>query len=266
MSDQYRFTILGCGSSGGVPRLGNVWGACDPADPRNTRSRCSMLVERIGTGGITRVLVDTSPDMRQQLLRANVDTLDAVIYTHQHADHVHGLDDLRQVVYNRGARLPVWADGATTNALITRFGYAFIQPEHSAYPAILELHALEGDTEVTGAGGPILFRPVRVKHGNIDALAFRIGGLAYMPDVEEIYPESWEMLENLDVWVVDALRYLPHPTHAHVARALEWIARAAPKQAVLTNMHIDLDYQVLDRETPENVHPAHDGLVIGLPA
>lgn len=265
MSDLYRFTILGCGSSGGVPRLGNVWGACDPTNPKNTRTRCSMLVERISPTGTTRVLIDTSPDMRQQLLRTGISTLDGVIYTHQHADHVHGLDDLRQITFNRRAKLPVWANGDTTNSLITRFGYAFIQPEHSAYPAILELHALEGHTIIPGAGGNILFQSIRVKHGNIDALGFRIGGLAYLPDVEEIYEESWAYLDNLDWWVLDALRYQPHPTHAHLERSLEWIARAQPKQAVLTNMHIDLDYVTLDRETPPHVHPAYDGMVIELP-
>jgi phosphoribosyl 1,2-cyclic phosphate phosphodiesterase len=266
MSDFYRFTILGCGSSGGVPRLGGIWGACDPANPKNNRTRCSMLVERIGEGGATRALIDTSPDMRQQLLRAGVASLDGVIYTHQHADHVHGLDDLRQVVFNRGGeRLPVWADGGTINSLITRFGYAFVQPEHSAYPAILDLKPLEGHVVIGGAGGAILFQAIRVKHGNIDALGFRIGGLAYMPDVEEIYPESWAYLDKLDCWVLDALRYKPHPTHAHLARSLGWIERAGPRQAILTNMHIDLDYARLEAETPANVHPAYDGLVIELP-
>ena len=182
----FRFTILGCGSSGGVPRLGGIWGACDPENPRNTRTRCSVLVERTGPGGVTRALIDTSPDMRQQLLRAGVGALDGVIYTHQHADHVHGLDDLRQVVYNRRSRLPVWADGNTTNALITRFGYAFTQPAHSPYPAILDLRALEGDTTIPGDGGDIVFCPFRARHGNIDALGFRIGTLAYLPDAAEI--------------------------------------------------------------------------------
>ncbi len=265
MSDRYRFTILGCGSSGGVPRLGGLWGACDPENPRNNRTRCSMLVERIGPLGTTRVLIDTSPDMRQQLLRTGVAMLDGVIYTHQHADHVHGLDDLRQITFNRRSRLPVWADGGTANALIARFGYAFVQPEHSAYPAILDLRALEGHVVIPGDGGAILFQSIRVKHGTIDALAFRVGGLVYMPDVEEIYDESWAYLDNLDWWVLDALRYRPHPTHAHLEQSLEWIARARPKQAALTNMHIDLDYVTLDRETPSNVHPAYDGMVIELP-
>ena len=141
---QLRFTILGCGSSGGVPRLGGHWGACDPDNPKNNRRRCSLLVERETDQGITRVLIDTSPDLRAQLLDAGIGHLDAVVYTHQHADHVHGLDDLRMVVFNMRRRLPVWADGPTQDALISRFGYAFVQPEGSPYPSILDLHTLKG--------------------------------------------------------------------------------------------------------------------------
>jgi len=257
-----RFTILGCGSSGGVPRLGGNWGACDPDNPRNYRRRCSMLVEREGEAGTTRVLIDTSPDLRSQLLDAGVGTLDAVVYTHDHADHVHGIDDLRMIVFNRRERLPVWADGDTQNTLYSRFGYAFMQPEGSPYPPILEMHTIEGDIVIDGAGGALTFRPIRVGHGAIDALGFRVGDLVYMPDVAEIPDDSWPMLEGLECWVLDALRRTPHPTHAHLDRSLEWIARAAPRRAVLTNMHIDLDYRTVADETPENVTPAHDGMVI----
>jgi len=261
-----RYTILGCGSSGGVPRLGGIWGACNPENPKNTRRRCSMLVERIEGENITRVLIDTGPDMRAQLLDANVGHLDGVIYTHDHADHVHGIDDLRMVVFNRQSRLPVWADTRTTDSLLARFGYAFLQPPNSSYPPILELNALTGPVEISGAGGAIQFDPFTVKHGRIDALGFRIGDLAYLPDVAEIYDAAWEKLSGLKVWVVDALRYKPHPSHAHLEQTLEWITRATPERAVLTNMHIDLDYDVLNAETPENVTPAHDGMVIELPA
>ncbi|MEO1000373.1 MAG: MBL fold metallo-hydrolase [Pseudomonadota bacterium] len=259
---QLRFTILGCGSSGGVPRLGGHWGACDPENPKNVRRRCSLLVEREEEGGTTRVLIDTSPDLRQQLLDAGVGHLDAVLYTHQHADHVHGLDDLRMIVFNRRARLPVWADGATTDALISRFGYAFVQPEGSPYPSILELREIDGPVTVDGAGGEITFRPFRVGHGSIDSLGFRIGPLAYLPDVAEMYEEAWAELEDLDCWIVDALRYKPHPTHAHLEQTLAWIARAAPRRAILTNMHIDIDYATVTAETPENVSAAYDGLTI----
>jgi phosphoribosyl 1,2-cyclic phosphate phosphodiesterase len=257
-----RFTILGCGSSGGVPRLGGEWGDCDPTNPKNRRRRCSMLVERITGTGTTRVLIDTSPDMREQLLDAGVGTLDGVVYTHSHADHMHGIDDLRQIVFNLRHRLSVWADTATRAALMERFSYAFVQAEGSAYPQILDLHPIDGPIDVQGAGGTIRFTPLRVDHGEMDALGFRIGPLAYLPDVIEIPPESWPVLKGLDVWVLDALRRKPHPTHAHLALSLEWIARAKPKHAVLTNMHVDLDYQTLLGELPPNVTPAYDGMVI----
>jgi phosphoribosyl 1,2-cyclic phosphate phosphodiesterase len=255
-------TILGCGSSGGVPRLGGHWGDCDPANPKNARRRCSMLLTRQGPGGITRVLIDSSPDMRAQLLDAGVGELDGVVFTHAHADHVHGLDDLRQIVFNTHRRLPVWADGATQDDLLSRFAYAFVQPKDSPYPPILDLYTIDGAFEVAGAGGPIPFRPFRVRHGSIDALGFRIGGLAYLPDVSDIPAPVWADLEGLDIWVLDALRRTPHPSHAHLALSLDWIARAAPRRAVLTNMHIDLDYATVTAETPDHVVPAFDGMTL----
>lgn len=261
----YRFTILGCGSSGGVPRLGGDWGACDPHNPRNRRRRCSMLVERIGHGGVTRVLIDTSPDMREQLLDAGVGVLDGVVFTHSHADHMHGIDDLRQIVFNIRRRLPVWADGPTQAALIDRFGYAFVQPEGSDYPPILDLHAINGRFSVPGPGGAITLTPFSANHGAIDALGFRVAGLAYLPDAVRIHDESWATLQGLEVFIVDALRHKPHPTHAHVAMALDWIAQAAPSRAVLTNMHLDLDYATLAGELPAHITPAFDGMVIELP-
>ncbi|MGI9394068.1 MAG: MBL fold metallo-hydrolase, partial [Boseongicola sp.] len=173
------FTILGCGSSGGVPRLGDLWGACDPTNPKNRRRRCSLLVERVNSEGTTRVLIDTSPDMRQQLLDAGVGTLDAVIFTHGHADHVHGIDDLRMIVFNRKARLPVWADGPTQERFLAGFGYAFTQPTGSPYPPILILHTIDGPVSVSGAGGTIEFLPFNVDHGAIDSLGFRVKNTAY---------------------------------------------------------------------------------------
>ncbi len=258
------FTILGCGSSGGVPRLGGHWGACDPSNPKNRRRRCSLLVEREDGNGITRVLIDTSPDMREQLLSENVGTLDAVVFTHGHADHCHGIDDLRMIVFNQKDRLPVWADAPTQQRLFDSFGYAFIQPEGSTYPPILTMHTIDGDVTITGAGGAITFTPFEVEHGAIDALGFRIGALAYLPDVAMISETVWPLLDNLDVWILDALRRTPHPTHAHLERSLEWIERAAPKRAVLTNMHIDMDYEEVNRDTPDTVEPAFDGMKIVL--
>jgi phosphoribosyl 1,2-cyclic phosphate phosphodiesterase len=262
MSDTITFTILGCGSSGGVPRLGGQWGACDPANPKNQRRRCSLLITRNRGDAITRVLIDTSPDMRAQLLDAEVGTLDAVIYTHGHADHVHGIDDLRMIVFNMRQRLQVWADGDTTNDLLSRFGYAFVQPKGSAYPAICELNTIDGDITIDGAGGPITLTPFEVDHGSIEALGFRVGGVAYLPDVSTIPDASWAYLKNLECWIVDALRREPHPTHSHLANTLEWIAQVKPTQAVLTNMHNDLDYATVAAETPDHIQPAYDGMTL----
>ena len=259
------FTILGCGSSGGVPRIGGHWGDCDPTNPKNRRRRCSMLVERTDEGGTTRVLIDTTPDMRQQLLDAEIGDLDAVIYTHGHADHVHGIDDLRMIVMNRREKLPVWADGPTQERLYSGFGYAFTQPEGSPYPPILDMHTIDGDVTIDGKGGEITFTPFKVGHGAIDALGFRIKDLAYLPDVVEIYDDAWDAVSNLDIWIVDALRRTPHPTHAHLERTLEWIARVAPKRAILTNMHLDLDYAQLMDETPDHIEPAFDGMRLTVP-
>ncbi len=262
---ELRFTILGCGSSGGVPRLGGHWGDCDPENPRNRRRRCSMLVERDGADGTTSVLIDTSPDLRSQLLDTGTGRLDGVVYTHAHADHVHGIDDLRMIVFNMRRRVPVWADGDTQNDLLSKFGYAFVQPEGSPYPPILTMKTISGPFEIDGPGGPIPFLPFKVGHGSIDALGFRIGGLAYLPDVADIYDKAWETLQDLDYWVLDALRRTPHPTHAHLAQSLEWIARAKPKHAVLTNMHIDMDYETVSAETPDHISAAYDGLTLRLP-
>jgi phosphoribosyl 1,2-cyclic phosphate phosphodiesterase len=259
---ELRFTILGCGSSGGVPRLGGHWGDCDPNNPKNVRRRCSLLVERISGEGTTTVLIDTTPDMRQQLLDANIGRLDGVVWTHSHADHVHGLDDLRMIVFNMRQRLPVWADGDTQNSLLSRFGYAFIQPADSPYPPILDMHTIKDNVVISGPGGNITLTPFKVNHGSIDSLGFRIGDLAYLPDVAQIYDEAWDTLKDLDCWILDTLRRTPHPTHSHLDQSLEWIERMAPRRAVLTNMHIDLDYQTLEDETPEHITPAFDGMTI----
>jgi len=265
MSDTLSFTILGCGSSGGVPRLGGHWGDCNPAEPKNRRTRCSLLVEREGAEGKTTVLIDTSPDMRHQLLREDVGRLDGVIYTHAHADHVHGLDDLRMIVFNMRERVKVWADVPTQDALLSRFGYAFVQPDGSPYPPILDLNGIRSDVTIDGPGGPITFEPLEVVHGGIDALGFRMHDVLYMPDVSDIPETVWPKLQGLRCWILDALRRTPHPTHAHLERSLEWIERAGPTEAVLTNMHIDLDYQTLAQETADHIQPAYDGLTLKFP-
>jgi phosphoribosyl 1,2-cyclic phosphate phosphodiesterase len=265
MTDEIKVTILGCGSSGGVPRLGGHWGACDPKNPKNRRQRCSILVERIAGEDKTTVLIDTSPDMRNQLLNADVGKLDAVLYTHSHADHVHGIDDLRMIVFNMRARLPVWADGDTQNALLSRFGYAFVQPPDSPYPPILNLHTIKGDVTIDGAGGPLTFTPFEVNHGSIEALGFRFNDIAYLPDVAQIPEAAWAHLQGLTCWIVDALRRDPHPTHSHLSQTLDWIEQVQPDTAVLTNMHNDLDYETLNDETPDHIQPAYDGMTLHFP-
>lgn len=257
-----RFTILGCGSSGGVPRLGGHWGACDRSEPKNRRQRCSLLVEQDGPEGTTQVLIDTTPDMRNQLLDANVGRLDGVVFTHAHADHCHGIDDLRMIVINMRERLQIWADGGTRKNLEHRFDYVFVQPEWSSYPPILQMNEIDGPFKVDGPGGPIEFTPLRVDHGDIEALGFRVGNVAYLPDVSHIPDATWDLLEGLDIWILDSLRYAPHPSHANVETALAWIEKAKPARAVLTNMHNDLDYATLSAEVPETVTLAFDGRVL----
>lgn len=255
-------TILGCGSSGGVPRVGQGWGACDPSEPRNRRRRCSILVERQGPGGKTTVLVDTSPDLREQLLGAHVTAIDGVLFTHAHADHCHGIDDLRPLAIEHRRRLDVFADADTMRALSKRFGYCFETPAGSAYPPILNGHLFEEGREirVEGPGGPIHALPFRQHHGDIDSFGFRFGDIAYSSDVNGLPEASMAALKHLDVWIIDALRYAPHPSHFTVKEALAHIAKLRPRRAILTDLHTDLDYATLNRELPAGVEPAFDGL------
>ena len=257
-------TILGCGSSGGVPRVGEGFGACDPAEPRNRRRRCSILVERVAQEGTTRVLVDTSPDLREQLLAADVADLDAVLFTHAHADHTHGIDDLRGLALVHRRRIEIWTDATTSALLHTRFDYCFFTPAGSAYPPILNDNRLHPghDIRIEGAGGAIPALPFVLGHGDIDALGFRFGRAAYTPDLNAVPDESLACLEDLDLWIVDALRRKPHPSHWHLDRTLQWIERMKPRRAILTNLHTDLDYATLRGELPAGVEPAFDGMVV----
>ncbi|PSC03795.1 phosphoribosyl 1,2-cyclic phosphodiesterase [Alsobacter soli] len=261
----HRITILGCASSGGVPRVGSGWGKCDPNNPRNRRRRCSIMVEQAGRHGLTSVLVDTTPDCREQLLDADVKHLDAVLYTHDHADHTHGIDDVRPLVIHMRRVLPVYMDETTAHVMKQRFGYCFATPPGSDYPPIVrEFRITPGhDVVVDGAGGELAATPIPVHHGpNYDALGFRFGNIAYTPDVNGIPAASAPLLADLDLWIIDALRPTPHPTHFSLPEALDWIARMKPRRAVVTNLHTDLDYETLRRELPANVEPAYDGLVL----
>ncbi|PHS21879.1 MAG: phosphoribosyl 1,2-cyclic phosphodiesterase [Robiginitomaculum sp.] len=259
--------ILGCGSSGGVPRIGPNWGNCDPGEPRNRRLRCSILVQRFAQNGeATSVLVDTSPDMREQLLAARIGRLDAVLFTHDHADQAHGIDDLRQICYVMRKRVPVYMDAPTTKTLTRRFDYCFEQAEGSGYPAILEAQDMpEPGTEfqIDGPGGPISITPIDLEHGpTMRALGFRFDNIAYAPDVSSIPKASRPLFEGLDLWIVDALRQEPHPTHAHLGQTLAWIEQAKPTRSILTNMHITLDYATLKASLPQGIEPAYDGMVV----
>lgn len=260
----YRFTILGCGSSGGVPRVGMNWGACDPENPKNRRLRCSALIEREGSNGQTAVLIDTSPDFRAQILATRLTALDAVLYTHDHADHTHGIDDLRMVAFAMRRRVDVYFDAATGTSLKSRFAYCFDTPAGSPYMPILNGHEIDGHApvEVQGEGGIIAALPVPQWHGSIQSLGYRIGNLAYSPDISSLPDASIPLLEGLDVWIVDALRYTPHESHFSVKQALEWADRLKPKRTILTHMTSELDYARLAGELPSGVEPAYDGMVV----
>jgi len=270
MSGVLEFTILGCGSSGGVPRADGAWGVCDPDEPMNRRTRCSLLVRRKGEGakGIeegqeTTVVVDTSPDFREQAIAAGVKRLDAVLFSHDHADQAHGIDDVRAFFLRQRARIPAWMDAATRDSLLRRFHYIF--ENTGGYPAILEsmdLPAHGADWSVDGPSGAIPVSSFDQEHGDIRCVGYRFGGLAYSPDVNGMPEASFAALRDLDVWIVDALRHTPHPTHAHLGQTLEWIERVKPRRAILTNMHIDMDYNSLLAQLPAGVEPAYDGMVI----
>jgi phosphoribosyl 1,2-cyclic phosphate phosphodiesterase len=268
----FEAVILGCGSSGGVPRLGGPdgtgdWGACDPGNPKNRRRRCSLLVRQGPEAASTAILVDTSPDMRQQLLDARVSRLDGVLMTHPHADQTNGIDDLRLVFHVMRKRVAMHADAGTLDHLMKQFGYVFETPPGSDYPPIVTAHVIQEPFvpfALTGQGGPVSVHAFWQNHGSIRSLGFRIGSLAYSSDVNGLDDAAFAALEGVDTWILDALRYAPHPSHANVETALSWIARVKPKRAILTNLHNDLDYDRLKRELPQGVEPAFDGMTVAI--
>jgi len=259
-------TILGCGSSAGVPRPALGWGACDPTNPKNRRRRCSIMAELATAEGITRVVIDTSPDLREQLIDADVEHIDAVFLTHEHADQTHGIDDLRSVAMKQRSRIPFYLNQSTAKDILPRFSYCFISPEGSDYPPILDRQSIEaGETRaIDGKGGELMLSAFILQHGNIPALGYRIGDAAYTPDVSDIPEQSWPALENLDLWIIDGLRYAQHPSHFSLSDALSWIERFRPKRAVITNMHADLDYEIVRQQLPDGVIPGYDGMRLSL--
>ena len=263
MNGRLDFTILGCGSSGGVPRADGNWGDCDRNEPKNRRSRCSLLVRRGEGEAATTVMIDTSPDFRAQCIAADVRRLDAVLYTHDHADQVHGIDDARAFFLHQRRCIPAWMDTATRASLTRRFGYIF--EAEGGYPAIMDIKPIPphgAAWSVDGPGGSIPLTTFDLEHGEIRSVGYRIGDVAYTPDVGAIPDSSFEALANLDIWIVDALRWTAHPSHSHVERTLEWIARVKPRLAVLTNMHIDIDYNDIGRTLPAGVLAAFDGMTL----
>ena len=262
--DTLRVTVLGCGSSPGTPRPNGDWGKCNPHNPKNRRMRASVLVERINHAGTTSVVIDTGPDFRAQMLMADVRQIDAVVYTHAHADHIHGIDDVRSFVFAQGQMIPIYADAATSERLHAAFGYCFKTPQGSAYPPILIDNRIAHDKpfNVNGQGGAIRFEPLYQHHGGIHSLGFRIGDFAYCPDVSAMPEATMDKLSGLDALIIDALQYREHPSHFSLAQALDMIERLAPRRAFLTHMHIPLDYYTVLAETPDHVAPCFDGQVI----
>jgi phosphoribosyl 1,2-cyclic phosphate phosphodiesterase len=251
-------TILGSGTSSGVPRVGNDWGQCDPDNPRNRRRRVSILVSHHNA----RILVDTGPDLREQLLDANVTGVDGVIWTHDHADHCHGIDDLRQLFHARGRPVAGYARLETLESLKQRFAYAF--DGKSGYPAVAEGNLLPDHMNLNGISVQVVDQP----HGDITTagLRFDAGGhsVVYSTDFNELTPDMEIRFQGVDLWIVDSLRRRPHPTHPHLDLALEWIERLRPRRALLTHLDNSMDYQTLVDELPAGVEPAYDGMEIRL--
>lgn len=255
-------TILGCSGSLGVPMVGNRWGACDPTEPRNRRRRPSILVETPGES----ILVDTSPDCRAQLLDARAERLTRILFTHEHADHIHGIDDIRPFVFGRDGPIPAYTDDATAASLIERFAYAVadVDMDRGFYRPIVAINRIApGETLQFD---DVAIRVIRQSHGKLPSLGFRFGNaFAYSTDTVDLDDAAFAALDGVDTWVVDATRYRPHASHAHLDKTLAWIDRLKPRQAYLTHMNHEMDYASLVAQLPDHVRPAHDGLRLTFP-
>ncbi|NDC56126.1 MAG: MBL fold metallo-hydrolase [Alphaproteobacteria bacterium] len=251
-----KITVLGCGGSGGVPLIGNQWGHADPNNPKNYRTRPSIFIQE----GQTSVLIDTTPDMRQQLLRENITRVTHVLFTHAHADHTNGFDDIRSLNHLLKAKIPIYADEETGAELASRFAYAFQAPRDDGFyqPSVVLNNFSEEPLKI----GELTFIPIKQDHGYSTSWGFRVGDFAYNTDVKNFSDESLSALEGVKVWIVDALREEPHMTHSHLKQTLRWIRHLSPQQAYLTHMNHTVDFDEYHKKTPENVCPAWDGLVI----
>jgi len=269
MQETLTVTLMGTGSSGGVPRVGNQWGSCDASEPRNRRRRCALLVEQnqqhADSNATTTLVVDTGADFREQILAANVKSLDGVILTHSHADHIFGLDDLRQMALLLKRPIDVWMDESTRPQVMAAFGYCFHQAEGSSYPLFCKEHLLthHNVTDIDGPGGRIAINTLVAEHGDIHALGIKIHDTVYLPDVKRITDKhSLALLSGVRILIVDALRYKAHPSHMNLDECLAFIESVGPERAILTNMHTDMDYRTLQASLPTGVEPGYDGLTV----
>ena len=251
-----KFTILGCGSSMGVPRADGFFGNCNPNNPKNIRSRCSAIIQ----GKKENILIDTSPDLRQQLLNNKITKIDRVLYTHMHADQTHGINDLRVFFLKNKKKVPIYTDLNTKKYLLKSFGYCF--KKHHDYPPTLELLSIKKNLLIDKS---INIESVKVGHGNINSMSFVINKkIAYLPDANKIYDKDIKIFKNLDYLIIDCLRYKKHPSHFNLDDILKINKLLNPKKVILTNLHSDLDYDKLLDILPNNIKPAYDGLTFNI--
>ena len=255
-----KFIILGCGSSMGVPRPDGFFGNCDPNNKKNYRTRCSALIQT----SCENILIDTSPDLRHQLLKHNIKKIDKVLYSHMHADQTHGINDLRSFYIKKKKPIDVFADFSTAKYLKQTFAYCF-NTRNDEYPATLNLNIIKKNLHLQNLSKEIKIKPVKVQHGKVKSICYIINTkLAYISDVSEIYTKDYRFFKKLKYLIIDCLWYRDHPSHFNLNKSLEMIKLFKPKKAILTNLHSDLDFKKLKKKLPKNVEPAYDGLTINL--